>query len=239
MSNLLKIKNTNDSAKTNKKSMNEKKTSDIDSFCSKLKNVTVLMRFTRCGIPQKTKVVLNNNISKDTITINKKDDLGHGAYGYAYKVNQFVIKIQKDGINYDTNRNGDPERCSRILNTVNNDQNFARSITLNNGEKLLVSKFIKGKSITGEKAFNFVKSQNHIIFDSGSNGNVRKDKSGKLYLIDADCTAKSRGLVRTDSIGTIDIHNTYKNAIIKRSFSENTPLPLYYSQIKHLLPEQK
>ncbi|MDR2989311.1 MAG: hypothetical protein LBU59_02385, partial [Providencia alcalifaciens] len=102
-------------------------------------------------------------------------------------------------------------RCARVLNEVNQDINFARSTTLANGNAILVTKFIDGRSITGKEASGFVESRGRTLFDHGSEGNVRKDRQNNLFLIDADFAAQPNQLNRTLSIGTIKIYKRYEN----------------------------
>ena len=69
---------------------------------------------------------------------------------------------------------------------INQNKDFCRVLTLKNGAQVLISKFIDGQSVTGEEAYQFVKSRGRILHDYNVDGNVRKDKQGKLHLIDAD-----------------------------------------------------
>lgn len=62
----------------------------------------------------------------------------------------------------------------RVFNEINQNINFSRSTTLANGNVVLVTKFIDGKSIKGKEAFDFVKSRGRTLFDPDSEGNVKK-----------------------------------------------------------------
>ncbi|EMT6576764.1 hypothetical protein WMR74_002802 [Providencia rettgeri] len=113
------------------------------------------------------------------------DYVGSGTYGTVYRVGNFAIKIPNNKEHQNTHF-ANLGRSRRILTEVNQDKNFARVTTLKNGTQVLVSKFIDGKSVTGNKAYQFVKSKGRILHDYNVNGNVRKDKQEKMYLIDAD-----------------------------------------------------
>ncbi len=225
----------------------EKNISEIDIFSEKLKNLNVIYKNNDFGANHKPIYLIKNhnnpipryNNSGHTIRITKADYLGKGEYGSAYKIGDFVIKIPHDHINFKNNRHAEYARCSRILNDINHDINFSRAITLNNGHQILVTNFIDGKSVENEKAFNFVRSQGRIIFDYGSKGNIREDKKGKLYLIDADFIAQPRRLYRIPSLGTITIHHIYSNHFKKHPIRSNETKPLYYPEISYSLTKNK
>ncbi|MBP6121691.1 MULTISPECIES: hypothetical protein [Providencia] len=221
--------------------------SEIDVFSEKLKNINVIYKNNDFGTNHKPKYLIKNhnkpipryNNSDNTIRITNANYLGKGEYGSAYRIGKFVIKIPHEHIDFKYNKHADYDRCSRILNDINHDINFSRVVTLNNGNQILVTQFIDGKSVENKKAFDFVRSQGRIIFDYGSKGNVREDKQGKLYLIDADFIAQPRKLYRTPSLGTFTIHHIYSNHFKKHPIKSNETKPLYYPEINYLLTKNK
>ena len=130
--------------------------------------------------------------------------IGSGTYGSVYRIGNFAIKIPKNKEHLNTNF-AKLGRSRRILTDINQDKDFARVLTLKNGRQILVTKFIDGKSITGKDAFNFVKSRGRILHDNKVNGNVKKDKQGKLYLIDADFATLPIEK-RRDSLGSNELY---------------------------------
>lgn len=226
---------------TFKKIITEDNLSEVDKFCKKLDNFTLKMKKDNSENNLRAKILLSNyneDNNHHIITIKKSDSLGHGAYGNAYRIDDFVIKIYHADINFKDYIYADPERCARILNQINNDPDFSRSITLDDGKKILISKFIEGTSIVGKEALEFVKSRGRIIFDCHSVGNVIKDKSGKYYLIDADLVAMPTGLSRTLSMGTIQIHNDCKDVYNDPELKARYFKSLHYPEIQNIFNEK-
>lgn len=230
-------KSTSSTSPVSKEITTKNNIGEIDILCNTLENFTLKMKSDDSKNNPREKTLLRNYSdykNQKIITIKKSDDLGHGSYGHAYRIDNFVIKIYHD-VDFENENYADPERCSRILNETNKDSEFSRSITLNNGNKILVTKFIDGTSIEGKEAREFVESRGRIIFDCDSNGNVIKDKSGKLYLIDADLVAMPTGRSRTLSIGTTEIHHMYKDIYHDPKSKERYFNSFHHKEIKYLL----
>ncbi|EPG7578570.1 hypothetical protein M0K77_004462 [Providencia rettgeri] len=183
---------------------------EIDKFVESLNHINITFKNDAYGANHRPTFLVKNHPSDRTITLNRHNYLGKGEYGTAYRVGNFVIKIPHRDLIFEYNKYAKYDRCARVLNEINQDVNFARSITLTNGNVILVTKFIKGSEIKGEEAYNFVKSRGRIIFDPNSDGNVKKDRHDNLFLIDADFVAQPKRLNRTMSIGTIEIHHRYR-----------------------------
>ena len=201
--------------------------SEIDQFTEKLHRLNIIFKNDAFGADHRPIFLVKNHstcrarsLSKHnelgekeygTLTLNMRHYLGKGEYGTAYRVGNFAIKIPHRDLNFKYNKYAKYDRCARVLNEVNQDINFARSTTLKNGNAILVTKFIDGKSIKGKEASAFVESRGRTLFDHGSEGNVRKDRQNNLFLIDADFAAQPNQLNRTLSIGTIKIYKRYEN----------------------------
>ncbi|MDR2225453.1 hypothetical protein [Providencia rettgeri] len=193
ITNLFKIKNTSIINKIRKDFLlnmdntNLKKTKNINKFIDILKNKNIYVENIAGSsfIDKCLKSRPENFNDPNTLILNKKNYIGHGSYGVAYHVGNFVIKIPKNREHLDTHF-AKLGRSRRILADINQNKDFCRVLTLKNGAQVLISKFIDGQSITGEEAYQFVKSRGRILHDYNVNGNVRKDKQGNLYLIDAD-----------------------------------------------------
>lgn len=193
ITNLFKIKNTSIINKIRKDFLlnmdntNLKKTKNINKFIDILKNKNIYVENIAGSsfIDKCLKSRPENFNDPNTLILNKKNYIGHGSYGVAYHVGNFVIKISKNREHLDTHF-AKLGRSRRILADINQNKDFCRVLTLKNGAQVLISKFIDGQSITGEEAYQFVKSRGRILHDYNVNGNVRKDKQGNLYLIDAD-----------------------------------------------------
>lgn len=185
--------------------------SEIDQFTEKLHRLNIIFKNDAFGADHRPTFLVKNNPTCRTITLNRHNYLGKGEYGTAYRIGDFAIKIPHRDLIFKYNKYAEYDRCVRVLNEINQDINFARSTTLANGNVVLVTKFIDGKSIKGKAAFDFVKSRGRTLFDPGSEGNVKKDRHNNLFLIDADFAAQPKQLNRTLSIGTIEIYKRYKN----------------------------
>lgn len=209
----------------------------IDSFIRRIKeeNIQYITKDNRGYIHQG---VLNTATKgkPTTLYLDSTNYLGHGFYGTAYRVGNFVIKVPFYDI-YEINPQSDVNRCSDLLNKLNKNMNFSRAITLDNGKDILISRYVSGKNIIDDDAYNFVKQKGHIIFDYGSNGNVKVDDNGKKYVIDADLIAQPTELKRYPSLGTLNIRKAYKNIFIKNPLKNNEIEPLYYPEIKNILPK--
>lgn len=210
----------------------------IDSFVRRIKeeNICYIAKDNRGNTHQG---FLNTAIKgkPTTLYLDSTNYLGHGSYGTAYRIGNFVIKVPF----YDTykiNPHSDVNRCSSLLNKLNRNTNFSRAITLSNGKDVLISRYISGKNIKDNAAYDFVKQKGYIIFDYSSNGNVKVDDNGKKYVIDADLIAQPTELKRYPSLGTLNIRKVYKNIFIKYPLGANEKKPLYYSEIKDLLPSK-
>lgn len=200
--------------------------SEIDQFTEKLHHLNIIFKNDAFGADHRPIFLVKNHstcrarsISKHnelgeeeygTLTLNMRHYLGKGEYGTAYRVGNFAIKIPHRDLNFKYNKYAKYDRCARVLNEVNQDINFARSTTLANGNAILVTKFIDGRSITGKEASGFVESRGRTLFDHGSEGNVRKDRQKNLFLIDADFAAQPKQLNRTLSVGTTEIYKRYR-----------------------------
>ncbi|MEY0429405.1 hypothetical protein AB7V88_06340 [Providencia rettgeri] len=103
----------------------------------------------------------------------------------------------------------------------------------------MITKYISGKDIKGNSAYDFVKQRGRIMFDYDSNGNVKMDNNGKKYVIDADLVAQPTELKRYPSLETLKIRKIYKNKFIRKPLEANEIKPLYYSEIEGLLPKLK
>ena len=222
-------------------SINRTKLEDIktiDSFVRRIKeeNIQYITKDNRGYIHQG----FLNTATKgkpSTLYLDSTNCLGHGFYGTAYRVGNFVIKVPFYDI-YEINPQSDVNRCSSLLNKLNKNINFSRAITLDNGKDILISRYVSGKNIIDDDAYNFVKQKGHIIFDYGSNGNVKVDDNGKKYVIDADLIAQPTELKRYPSLGTLNIQKVYKNIFIEKPLCANEKKPLYYSEIEDLLPSK-
>lgn len=168
-----------------KENLNE--TKNINTFIDILKEKKIYVENTQesSSIDKRLRACPVNLNDPNILILNKKNYIGHGSYGIAYHVGNFVIKIPKNREHLDTHF-AKLGRSRRILADINQNKDFCRVLTLKNGAHVLISKFIDGQSVTGEEAYQFVKSRGRILHDYNVDGNVRKDKQGKLHLIDAD-----------------------------------------------------
>lgn len=148
-----------------------------------------------------------NNLN--TLILKEKNYIGDGSYGVAYRVGNFAIKIPKYGQHLEFHY-ANLDRSKRILTDINQDEDFCRVLTPKNGSQILITKFIDGQSVTGEEAYQFVKSRGRILHDYNVDGNVRKDKQGKLHLIDADFATLPIE-ARRNSLGSNQLYDLYKN----------------------------
>ncbi|HHR6080536.1 TPA: hypothetical protein ACS7ZY_002931 [Providencia alcalifaciens] len=184
--------------------------SEIDQFTESLHRLNITFKDNSFGANHRPTFLVKNRSEHRTITLDNRHYLGKGEYGTAYRVGDFVIKIPHRDLIFEYNKYAEYERCARVLNEVNQDVEFARYTTLENGNVILVTKFIDGKSIKGREAFDFVQSRGRIIFDPDAEGNVKKDRQNNLFLIDADFAAQPKQLNRTLSVGTMEIYNRYR-----------------------------
>lgn len=211
----------------------------IDSFVRRIKEENIYF----IAIDKKSYIYQGplNTIGKRKPTdlyLNVTNSLGHGVYGTAYRVGNFVIKVPFYDA-YEINPHSNVNRCSSILNALNKNTNFSRAITLNEGKDVLITKYISGKDIKGNSAYDFVKQRGRIMFDYSSNGNVKMDNNGKKYVIDADLVAQPTELKRYPSLETLEIRKLYKNKFIRKPLRATEIKPLYYSEIEGLLPKVK
>lgn len=125
----------------------------------------------------------SNRYSKEYITSNGFL-IGEGEFGKVYKIGKYVVKIALEPDSF-SSPTSNCTRTARILNEFNGND-YSREATLQNEENVLVSKFIQGSSVIGERAFEFVKSKGGIMYDIDSEGNVKEGADKKLYLIDSD-----------------------------------------------------
>ncbi|EOV8088321.1 hypothetical protein ABN078_15140 [Providencia huaxiensis] len=182
-----------------------------------------------------------NSVGKEKnsdLHLNITNSLGHGTYGTAYRVGNFVIKVPF----YDTYKfspYSNVKRCSSILNELNRNTDFSRAITLSKGKDVLITKYIAGKNIKGNSAYDFVKQRGRIMFDYNSNGNVKIDSNGEKYVIDADLAAQPTKLKRSPSLGTLEARKIYISKFIRKPLGVNEIKPLYYSEIEKFLPKLK
>lgn len=209
----------------------------IDYFVRRIKEVNISY------IENNNKNVIHKGIlnwaKKEKTTelfLNKTNLLGNGTYGTAYRVGNFVIKVPFY-YKYKINPHSNVKRCSLLLNQLNKDNDFSRAITLDNKNDILISKYINGKNILEKEAYDFVKQRGRIMFDYNSKGNVKMDNNRKKYIIDADLVAQPMELKRYPSLGTLVIHEVYKNMFIKEPLKPDEIAPLYYSEIKDFLPK--
>lgn len=180
-----------------------------------------------------------NSVGKEKTSdlyLNITNSLGHGSYGTAYRIGNFVIKVPFYDV-YSINPQSDVNRCASLLNKLNRNPNFSRAITLNNGKDVLITKYIAGENVNHDDAYDFVKQRGHIMFDYYSNGNVKMDNNGKKYVIDVDLVAQPNKLKKYPSLGTLTIHKIYKGVFIKKPIKPNDIKPYYYSEIEGLLPK--
>ncbi|MEQ5287217.1 hypothetical protein [Providencia huaxiensis] len=110
---------------------------------------------------------------------------------------------------------------------------------MNKGKDVLITKYISGENINDDDAYDFVKQRGRIMFDYGSNGNVKMDSNGKKYVIDADLVAQPTKLKRYPSLETLEIRKIYKNKFIRKPLGATEIKPLYYPEIENLLPKLK
>ncbi|WP_272577071.1 MULTISPECIES: hypothetical protein [unclassified Providencia] len=211
----------------------------IDSFVRRIKEENIYF----IAIDKKSYIYQGplNTIGKRKPTdlyLNVTNSLGYGVYGTAYRVGNFVIKVPFYDT-YEINPHSNVNRCSSILNALNKNTNFSRAITLNEGKDVLITKYISGKDIKGNSAYDFVKQRGRIMFDYSSNGNVKMDNNGKKYVIDADLVAQPTELKRYPSLETLEIRKLYKNKFIRKPLRATEIKPLYYSEIEGLLPKVK
>ncbi|MEX6286150.1 hypothetical protein AB6F63_24915, partial [Providencia hangzhouensis] len=176
------------------------------------------------------------NEKTSDLYLNIANSLGHGTYGTAYRVGNFVIKVPFYDV-YKISPYSKVKRCSSILNELNENINFSRAITLNKGKDVLITKYIAGKNIKGNSAYDFVKQKGRIMFDYNSNGNVKMDNNRKKYVIDADFVAQATELKKYPSLETLMIREIYTNIYIEKPLEANKIKPLYYSEIENLLPK--
>ena len=182
---------------------------DVSKFSIKLKSIyNSLHKLYRTINPHqidkfskriKKKMNSNRIVSADEI-------IGSGSFGTAYRVGDFVIKepLFEDSFEslYST-----CTRTSRILNEING-RNYSRVIKLKGGEEYLLSTYIDGEPAGRLESFDFIKKHKRIIHDFSVDGNVKKDKKGKLYLIDADMVSFSKNKRRL-SMGSDDLYNQH------------------------------
>ncbi|ENG4186847.1 hypothetical protein ABT230_003661 [Providencia rettgeri] len=211
----------------------------IDSFVRRIKEENI------CYIAKDKRNMTHQGIlntakkEKDTaLYLNSANSLGHGAYGTAYRIGNFVIKVPFYHT-YKINPHSNVNRCSSLLNELNRNTHFSRAVTLNNGKDVLISRYIPGKNIDDDDAYDFVKQRGRIIFDYGSDGNVKMDNDGKKYVIDVDLVAQPTALKKYPSLGTLTIRKIYKNIFIKKPLEADEIPPRYYSEIKDLLLKVK
>ncbi|MTB67266.1 hypothetical protein GKR48_10595 [Providencia sp. wls1943] len=172
--------------------------------------INIAFKDNSLGADHRPTFLVKNSPEYPTVTLDNRHYLGKEEYGTAYRMGDFAIKIPHRDLIFEYNKYAEYDRCARVLNEINQDVNFSRSTTLPNGNVILVTKFIDGKSIKGKEAFDFVKSRGRTLFDPDSEGNVKKDRHNNLFLIDADFAAQPKQLNRTLSIGTIEIYNCYR-----------------------------
>lgn len=201
---VLEVGNTQFSGKVENISNN---ITDINIFSNLVKTKNFIYKCAKNHLSSKIRLIHNHNEKNELdIILPTSSMLGSGSYGVAFKVENFVIKlplnsrleknffgIKKEYAQY--------KRVSSILNRVNQDDDFSRAIELNNGQNVLVSKYIEGESVIDDSAFDFVKSNGLIIYDFREPGNVKKDRDGKYKLIDADHVVQPYSK-RRDSIGS-------------------------------------
>lgn len=188
------------------------------------------------GIIYRGDLNIANKGKPTTLSLDGFNYLGHGTYGTAYRVGNFVIKVPFYNT-YKINPQSNVHRCSNLLNELNKNPNFSRAITLDNGNDILITKYISGKNVEDDEAYDFVKQRGRVIFDYGSEGNVKIDNNGKKYIIDADLIAQPIELKRYPSLGTLTIRKIYKKNFIKAPLETNEVEPRYYHEIKDLLPK--
>ncbi|PYZ52374.1 MULTISPECIES: hypothetical protein [unclassified Providencia] len=204
-----RIKKLSNRETINKKTINPNNSSNLN----KLENTKHIKIFTNeitnkkiLQIDENNKLLIDN-INNDSLILDKKNCIGSGTYGVAYRVGNFAIKIPKNKYHLETYF-ACLGRSRRILNQINNDNDYSRVITSKNGIQVLISKFIDGQSVTGKEAYQFVKSRGRILHDYQVDGNVKKDKQGKLYLIDADFASLPIE-ARRNSLGSEQLYNEF------------------------------
>jgi len=193
ITNLFKTKNTSiinkikDSFLLKIDNIKLKNTKNINKFIDILKdkNIYVENILESTFIDECLKSRSENLNDPNILILKEKNYIGDGSYGVAYHVGNFAIKIPTHRQHLITHF-AKLGRSRRILADINQNKDFCRVLTLKNGAQVLISKFIDGQSVTGEEAYQFVKSRGRILHDYNVDGNVRKDKQGKLHLIDAD-----------------------------------------------------
>lgn len=211
----------------------------IDSFVRRIKEENIyFIAIDKKGYAYQGQLNTIGKRKPTDLYLNVTNSLGHGAYGTAYRVGNFVIKVPFYDT-YEINPQSNVNRCSSILNELNKNINFSRAITLNNGKDVLITKYISGKNIKGNNAYDFVKQRGRIMFDYDSNGNVKMDNNGKKYVIDADLVAQPTKLKKYPSLETLEIHKLYKDIFINKPLGATEIKPLYYSEIEGLLPKVK
>ncbi|MEY1194882.1 MULTISPECIES: hypothetical protein [unclassified Providencia] len=210
---------------------------NIDSFVRRIreKNIYFEAKDNNDYVYQGSLNSVGNEKTSD-LYLNITNSLGHGTYGTAYRVGNFVIKVPFYDV-YKISPYSKVKRCSSILNELNENINFSRAITLNKGKDVLITKYIAGKNIKGNSAYDFVKQKGRIMFDYNSNGNVKMDNNRKKYVIDADFVAQATELKKYPSLETLMIREIYTNIYIEKPLEANEIKPLYYSEIENLLPK--
>ncbi|CAG9406023.1 hypothetical protein [Providencia alcalifaciens] len=142
------------------------------------------------------------------ISVKNLRKIGEGSYGNAYRFENYVIKVPKKPDQF-APEYATCKRTSRILNEING-HHFSRTSTLpDTGQRILITKFVDGEDAQPLEAFDFIKSHQRILHDFYVQGNVKKDKQGKLYLIDADqVTLSYQG--RRNSIASEEFYEDFE-----------------------------
>lgn len=140
---------------------------DIDSFIQRVVNLK-----TQNEIMEKGKII------------------GAGGYGTAVKIKDLAIKVtvnrKKESVYLQDNIWGAPLRTSRYLNEFNG-KDYSRAALTKDNKEVLVSKYIEGEAVNNEaEVKDVLQSKGFVIYDAEQPGNLKKDKDGKYWLIDAD-----------------------------------------------------
>lgn len=161
-------------------------------------------------------------LKENNVSFTSDNFLGSGQYGTAYRFGKYVVKvpvnIHGEMVDWYSgwNRSANPERVIRYLNKANQDESFSRVANVNyRGEdtKVLVTKYIKGSRLKGEKEINkalkLLQERGFHMHDFYVDGNILKTKGGKLYFIDADQLVidPEKRLERTPSLATKDLED--------------------------------